>query len=63
MVDPAGELLADAGERAEMLVVDLRERIVDEVRAGRLDTHAGLTDRRPELYGALTEPRETRPRH
>ena len=33
------------------------QRIVDEVRAGRADSHAGLTDRRPELYGALTEPR------
>jgi omega-amidase len=58
VVDPSGELLADAAERAEMLVVELRSRIVDEVRAGRLDTHACLADRRPELYGALTEPRE-----
>lgn len=56
VVDPAGEVLADAGERAEMLVVELRERIVDEVRAGRADSHSGLADRRPELYGSLTEP-------
>ncbi len=58
VVDPAGELLADAGERAEMLTVELRPRLVDEARAGRADTHAGLADRRPELYGALTEPRD-----
>jgi hypothetical protein len=56
VVDPSGELLADAGDRAEMLVVELRSRIVDEVRAGRPDSHACLADRRPELYGALTEP-------
>ena len=58
VIDPAGEVLADAGDRAEMLIVELRERIVDEVRAGRADSHACLTDRRPELYGTLTEPRE-----
>ena len=56
IVDPAGELIADAGDRAEMITAELRPRIVDEVRAGRADSHAGLTDRRPELYGALTAP-------
>ena len=56
IVDPAGELLADAGDRAEMITAELRPRIVDEVRAGRADSHAGLSDRRPELYGALTAP-------
>jgi predicted amidohydrolase len=58
VVDPAGEVVADAGDRAEMLIADLRPRLVDEVRAGRADSHAGLADRRPELYGALTEPRD-----
>ncbi len=56
IVDPAGEVLADAGERADMLLADLKPRLVDEARAGRADTHSGLADRRPELYGALTEP-------
>jgi hypothetical protein len=41
-----------------MLIAELKPRLVDEVRAGRADSHAGLTDRRPELYGALTEPRD-----
>ncbi len=58
IVDPAGELLADAGERAEMLTAELRPRLVDEARAGRADTHTCLSDRRPELYGALTAPPE-----
>jgi predicted amidohydrolase len=56
IVDPAGEVMTDAGDRAEMLVAELRPRIVDEVRAGRPDSHACLADRRPELYGSLTEP-------
>ena len=55
VVDPAGELLVDAGERAELLVTEIKPRLVDEARAGRADTHACLVDRRPELYGALTE--------
>ena len=62
VVDPAGNVLADAGDRAEMLIVELRPRLVDEVRAGRPDSHAGLADRRPELYGALTESRDGPPR-
>ena len=62
IVDPAGELLADAGERAEMLTAELRPRLVDEVRAGRADAHACLSDRRPELYGALSRAAEPGPR-
>jgi predicted amidohydrolase len=58
VVDPAGQLLADAGDRADMLLVDIKERVVDEVRAGRPDGHAYLQDRRPELYGAVVEPRD-----
>ena len=58
VVDPSGQLLADAADRADMLVVDLKERVVDEVRAAtRPDTNPYLADRRPELYGALAEPR------
>jgi len=54
VVEPSGQLLVDAGDRADMLVVDLKERVVDEVRAAlRPDTNPYLADRRPELYGAL----------
>ena len=55
VVDPSGQLLVDAGDRADMLVIDLKERVVDEVRAAvRPDTNPYLADRRPELYGSLT---------
>jgi len=58
VVDPSGQLLVDAGDRADMLVVDLKERVVDEVRAAiRPDTNPYLADRRPELYGSLVADR------
>ena len=54
VVDPSGQLLVDAGDRADMLVVDLKERVIDEVRAAtRPDTNPYLADRRPELYKSL----------
>ena len=62
IVDPSGQVMADAGDRAELLIAELRPRIVDEVRAGRPDSHACLADRRPELYGSLVEPVAEQPR-
>ncbi len=58
IVDPTGGLLADAGERAEMLLVEIRDAPSTRCAPGDRDTHPYLADRRPELYGALTEPRE-----
>jgi len=62
VVDPSGQLLTDAAQRADMLMVDLKERVVDEVRAARRpDTNPYLADRRPELYGGLAEAPARRP--
>jgi predicted amidohydrolase len=56
VVDPAGTVIADAGDRAEMLLAEIRPQTVDDVRAGtRDDVHRYWQDRRPELYGSLAE--------
>ena len=56
VVDPAGTVIADAGDRAEMLLAELRPQTVDDVRDGtRDDVHRYWEDRRPELYGPLAE--------
>ena len=64
IVDPAGEVLADAGDRAEMLSAELRPRLVDEVRAGRADSHAclGRPATRPLRRADRAAPAARRPR-
>ena len=52
MVDPGGRILAEASEDGDELVVaDLDLDMVREVR----NLWQFLRDRRPELYGDLTE--------
>jgi predicted amidohydrolase len=57
IVDPTGQVLVETADRADMVMVELRKRLVDEVRAGeRSDTPAYLNDRRPELYSEAASP-------
>lgn len=49
VVDPAGDIIARAGEEEELLVVDIDRGRVAEMRQKR----PFLRDRRPELYGVL----------
>ncbi len=49
VVDPAGDVIARAGEEEELLVVDIDRERVAEMRQKR----PFLRDRRPELYGVL----------
>ena len=52
MVDPRGRILAEASEdRDELVVADLDMDMVREVR----NLWQFFRDRRPELYGDLTE--------
>lgn len=51
VVDPAGEVMARAGSDEELLVVDIDRSLVAENRTKR----PFLRDRRPELYGILSE--------
>jgi predicted amidohydrolase len=55
VVDPTGHVVAEAGDDDALLVADLDEALVDDVRGGgRTDACAYLRDRRPELYGPLS---------
>ena len=51
VVDPAGEIIAKAGDNEELLIVDIDRTLVTANRNRR----PFLRDRRPELYGVLTE--------
>ncbi len=60
IVDPWGGLLAEAGDEEVVLLEELSAEAVDTARAGRDAAgtpggHAYFADRRPELYGRLTE--------
>lgn len=55
LVDPRGDVVAQAGERAEqLLVVDLDLGVLAEQRK----RWSFFADRRPELYGATTRPHD-----
>lgn len=51
VVDPAGEIIAKAGGNEELLIIDIDRTLVTANRNRR----PFLRDRRPELYGVLTE--------
>ena len=51
VVDPAGDIIARAGEDEELLIVEIDRERVAEMRQKR----PFLRDRRPELYGVLAK--------
>lgn len=60
IVDPWGTVLAEAGDEEDVLFAELSAQAVDDARAGRdvrgaPGGHAYFADRRPELYGPVTE--------
>lgn len=51
IVDPTGHVLAETADRADMVMTELRGRLVDDARNDVLPTAPPyLRDRRPELY-------------
>jgi omega-amidase len=60
IVDPWGSVLAEAGDEEDVLIVELAAQAVDDARAGRDAAgapgwHTYFADRRPDLYGRLSE--------
>ena len=51
-VDPIGEIIAQAGDKETVLVVDLPHERIDEVRR----IWPFLRDRRPDAYGEIIAP-------
>jgi predicted amidohydrolase len=58
IIDPRGSVVAEARAGDAILYVDLEEALVDMVRSGDGDGHDYFADRRPELYGEISRPRE-----
>ncbi len=58
IVDPRGHVIARGGTADETLYADLDSDLVDRVRAGDGGGHTYFADRRPELYGVISRPRE-----
>jgi predicted amidohydrolase len=53
ILDPYGNVLAQAGDEDELLVIDLDDTEVDRARGGDRGGHTYFTDRRPGLYGPI----------
>ena len=56
IVDPRGSVVAAANAGNEVVYADLDSSLIDEVRGGEGGGHTYFADRRPELYGEISQP-------